>query len=107
MTKRSYMEAVMEGVRAVSTVDVVFPHNNVDAGSHIISVPVNDMCNGTTRKKIYVRLLLSIDRRESTAAAMETVCLDTWSVTILLSYVVTGGFLTVFFTSYRLSLLWK
>ncbi|KAG6691548.1 hypothetical protein I3842_10G068700 [Carya illinoinensis] len=73
MTKRSYMEAVMEGVRAVSTVDVVFPHNNVDAGSHIISVPVNDMCNGTTRKKIYVRLLLSIDRRESTAAAMETV----------------------------------
>ncbi|XP_062161417.1 N6-mAMP deaminase [Alnus glutinosa] len=73
MTKRSYMEAVMEGLRAVSTVDVAFPAHNVDAGSPIKSPPVNDMCNGPTRKKIYVRLLLSIDRRESTAAAMETV----------------------------------
>ncbi|GMY36920.1 N6-mAMP deaminase [Fagus crenata] len=72
MTKRSYMEAVMEGLRAVSTVDVAFVPHNVDAGSLREALPVNDMCNGT-RKKIYVRLLLSIDRRESTAAAMETV----------------------------------
>ncbi|KAB1221842.1 Adenosine deaminase-like protein [Morella rubra] len=73
MTKRSYMEAVMEGLRAVSAVDVAFPAHNVDAGSPTTNVPVNDARSGTTRKKIYVRLLLSIDRRESTAAAMETV----------------------------------
>jgi adenosine deaminase len=84
MTKRSYMEAVMEGLRAVSTVDVAFVPHNVDAGSLREALPVNDMCNGT-RKKIYVRLLLSIDRRESTAAAMETVCMNRWSVRIVLS----------------------
>ncbi|KAM3706835.1 hypothetical protein ACJW30_03G183700 [Castanea mollissima] len=65
------MEAVMEGLRAVSTVDVAFAPHNVDAGSLWESLPVNDACDGK-RKKIYVRLLLSIDRRESTAAAMET-----------------------------------
>lgn len=84
MTKRSYMEAVMEGLRAVSTVDVAFVPHNVDAGNLREALPVNDMCNGT-RKKIYVRLLLSIDRRESTAAAMETVCMNMWSVRIVLS----------------------
>ena len=73
MTKRSYMEAVMEGLKAVSTVDVAFAPHNVDAGSLRESLPINDACDGK-RKKIYVRLLLSIDRRESTAAAMETVC---------------------------------
>ncbi|XP_075664116.1 N6-mAMP deaminase isoform X2 [Castanea sativa] len=72
MTKRSYMEAVMEGLRAVSPVDVAFAPHNVDAGSLRESLPINDAGDGK-RKKIYVRLLLSIDRRESTAAAMETV----------------------------------
>ncbi|KAL4628426.1 hypothetical protein ACB092_05G237900 [Castanea dentata] len=72
MTKRSYMEAVMEGLRAVSPVDVAFAPHNDDAGSLRESLPINDAGDGK-RKKIYVRLLLSIDRRESTAAAMETV----------------------------------
>ncbi|KAL1320236.1 hypothetical protein AAHE18_14G041900 [Arachis hypogaea] len=46
MTKGSYIEAVLEGLS---------PNN------------------GSSRKRIYVRLLLSIDRRETTEAAMETV----------------------------------
>lgn len=62
MSKRSYMEAVLEGLRSVSS-------NSLD-----INLSSNDTakCVAGT-KKIYVRLLLSIDRRESTAAAMETV----------------------------------
>lgn len=76
MSKRSYMEAVLEGLRAVGTVDVALISDNVVVGSPMNSVRVNDTCIGTTRKKIYVRLLLSIDRRETTAAAMETVCCD-------------------------------
>ncbi|KAL8461378.1 hypothetical protein ACS0TY_032743 [Phlomoides rotata] len=43
MSKRSYMEAVLEGIRSVKSIE------------------------------IYVRLLLSIDRRETAEAAMETV----------------------------------
>ncbi|KAK9268054.1 hypothetical protein L1049_010493 [Liquidambar formosana] len=73
MSKRSYMEAVVEGLRAVSTVDIAFTPHDLGAGIPANSPPVKDLCNGTTRKKIYVRLLLSIDRRETTAAAMETV----------------------------------
>ncbi|XP_075659293.1 N6-mAMP deaminase-like [Castanea sativa] len=68
----SYMEAIMEGLRAVITVDVAFAPHNVDAGSLRESLLINDACDGK-KKKIYVLLLLSIDRRESTAAAMETV----------------------------------
>ncbi|KAF3451696.1 hypothetical protein FNV43_RR07792 [Rhamnella rubrinervis] len=73
MTKRSYMEAVVEGLKAVGTVDVHFMPHAANAGSFMISQPIRETCNGTTRKKIYVRLLLSIDRRETTEAAMETV----------------------------------
>ncbi|KAL5578880.1 hypothetical protein UlMin_011322 [Ulmus minor] len=73
MTKRSYMEAVVEGLKAVNSVDVSFvPRDGID-GSVLNSPPTSEVCNGTARKKIYVRLLLSIDRRESTEAAMETV----------------------------------
>ncbi|XP_050371032.1 N6-mAMP deaminase [Argentina anserina] len=68
MTKHSYLEAVLEGIKAVSTVDVDFrPHDSENFPHR------NDTCNGSTRKKIYVRLLLSIDRRGTTEAAMETV----------------------------------
>ncbi|XP_057962584.1 N6-mAMP deaminase [Malania oleifera] len=74
MSKRSYMEAVVEGLRAVRTVDVAFAPPGLVTGSPV-DPPVNDLCGGTTKKKIYVRLLLSIDRRETTAAAMETVTL--------------------------------
>lgn len=74
MSKRSYIEAVVEGLRAVSKVEVDFAYNELGTGGPIDSIRKGDSCNGTARKKIYVRLLLSIDRRESTEAAMETVC---------------------------------
>ncbi|KAL3820685.1 hypothetical protein ACJIZ3_006590 [Penstemon smallii] len=72
MSKRSYLEAVLEGIKSVDSVEVDFSHNtNVDASSH--SHAVDNICNGYERKKIYVRLLLSIDRRVTAEAAMETV----------------------------------
>lgn len=74
MSKRSYVEAVMEGLRAVSSVEVDFAYCNLGRGGSVNSCANSGICNGTRRKKIYVRLLLSIDRRETTAAAMETVC---------------------------------
>lgn len=76
MSKQSYIEAVLEGLRAVSTVDVSLVSQSMGGGNgkHVSSVFGNDACNGTARKKIHVGLLLSIDRRETTAAAMETVC---------------------------------
>ncbi|XP_015958637.1 N6-mAMP deaminase isoform X1 [Arachis duranensis] len=68
MTKGSYFEAVLEGLRSVTSVDVNFiPHDKED--SRTLFSPNN----GSSRKRIYVRLLLSIDRRETTEAAMETV----------------------------------
>ncbi|CAL9015186.1 unnamed protein product [Prunus brigantina] len=73
MSKRSYLEAVLEGIKAVNTVDVAFRPHNADVGNVKSSSLINDTCNGSTRKEIYVRLLLSIDRRETTEAAMETV----------------------------------
>ncbi|XP_043696057.1 N6-mAMP deaminase isoform X1 [Telopea speciosissima] len=72
MSKRSYMEAVINGLRSIDAVNVVF---TPACGRTEISISptINDSCNDPTRRKIYVRLLLSIDRRETTAAAMETV----------------------------------
>lgn len=66
MSKRSYMEAVIKGLRSISEVDVEF----VAATD---SEKLHNSCDGVGRKKIYVRLLLSIDRRETTESAMETV----------------------------------
>ncbi|XP_057421351.1 N6-mAMP deaminase-like isoform X2 [Lotus japonicus] len=77
MSKRSYIEAVLEGLRAVSSVDVAFtPYSEelTSLSNPVLSV-TNDICNGSMRKKIFVRLLLSIDRRETAEAAMETVML--------------------------------
>lgn len=72
MSKRSYMEAVLEGIKSVNSVEVDLSGKlNTDASAH--SHSNNDLCNGTENKKIYVRLLLSIDRRETAEAAMETV----------------------------------
>lgn len=73
MSKRSYMEAVVKGLRAVTTFDVAFTPSDLSTGSFANSSQTNHMDNGTIKKKIFVRLLLSIDRRETTAAAMETV----------------------------------
>ncbi|KAF9612036.1 hypothetical protein IFM89_037494 [Coptis chinensis] len=71
MTKGSYMEAVINGLKAISTVDVSFLPSYLDQKTSSKTLFRND--NETMRKHIFVRLLLSIDRRESTAAAMETV----------------------------------
>ncbi|XP_071706789.1 N6-mAMP deaminase [Rutidosis leptorrhynchoides] len=62
MSKRSYVEAIIEGLRSVGT-------------SLNVNFCTNDSMklSSKTEKKIYVRLLLSIDRRESTESAMETV----------------------------------
>ncbi|CAK9176703.1 unnamed protein product [Ilex paraguariensis] len=73
MSKQSYMQAVLEGLRAVSTVEVDFASHELSTEVPVNSPDMNDVCYRTERKKIYVRLVLSIDRRETTAAAMETV----------------------------------
>ncbi|MCD7465792.1 hypothetical protein HAX54_001950 [Datura stramonium] len=76
MNKKSYMEAVLEGLRAVTTVEVdIFSEHNFDSPANASTFARGNDCasNGTGKKKIYVRLLLSIDRRETTEAAMETV----------------------------------
>ncbi|XP_050215219.1 N6-mAMP deaminase isoform X2 [Mercurialis annua] len=73
MSKRTYIEAVIKGLRAVTAVEVDFTPNNSDPRDAVNSISMNDSCCRTTRRKIYVRLLLSIDRRETTEAAMETV----------------------------------
>uniref|UniRef100_A0A453AT94 Adenosine deaminase domain-containing protein n=1 Tax=Aegilops tauschii subsp. strangulata TaxID=200361 RepID=A0A453AT94_AEGTS len=67
MTKRSYMNAVVKGLKSVEDIDVVL-------NDEILScTPMSDSGGDTKRKKIYVRLLLSIDRRETTSAALDTV----------------------------------
>ncbi|KFK22555.1 hypothetical protein AALP_AAs44839U000100 [Arabis alpina] len=66
MSKCSYMEAVIEGLKSISEVEVEF----VSASD---SRKLDNVCDGIHRKKIYVRLLLSIDRRETTESAIETV----------------------------------
>ncbi|PKI61008.1 hypothetical protein CRG98_018570 [Punica granatum] len=73
MTKRSYMDAVIKGLRAITAVDVDFGCHDMESKGSTNLQPINDVNNLSPRKKIYVRLLLSIDRRESTASAMETV----------------------------------
>lgn len=58
------MEAVVDGLRSASSsnLDVNFSCDDLEKFSKL-----------QTKKRIIVRLLLSIDRRESTASAMETV----------------------------------
>uniref|UniRef100_A0A1D1Y2R1 Adenosine deaminase-like protein n=1 Tax=Anthurium amnicola TaxID=1678845 RepID=A0A1D1Y2R1_9ARAE len=73
MTKRSYMKAVLDGLRAVDGVELVSSLFITPRENTIKSSPINDGYCGGKQKRICVRLLLSIDRRESTAAAMETV----------------------------------
>ncbi|KAG4956234.1 hypothetical protein JHK85_042614 [Glycine max] len=70
MSKHSYVEAVLKGLRSITSVDVDFIPHCEDSKTLFTPAPV---INGHVRKKIFVRLLLSIDRRETTEAAMETV----------------------------------
>lgn len=73
MAKRSYMEAVIEGLRNVDAIDIDFTSTEVRLEKNGKSCQIYNECDGISRKKIYVRLLLSIDRRETLEAAMETV----------------------------------
>lgn len=68
------MEAVVDGLRAVDAVDVSLISSYQSPENSRLSPCVNGACTGKERRKIHVRLLLSIDRRETTASAMETVC---------------------------------
>ncbi|CAN6452232.1 unnamed protein product [Victoria cruziana] len=73
MSKSSYMEAVLDGIRAVETVEVLLLPS-CGSNENLELLPnTNDAINKGKRRKLYVRLLLSIDRCESTASAMETV----------------------------------
>ncbi|KAJ3683799.1 hypothetical protein LUZ60_014026 [Juncus effusus] len=70
MTKRSYMQAVIEGLKMVDSVDVDF-FNSVSTNENSDEKIINNETR--QKKKIFVRLLLSIDRRESTSSAIDTV----------------------------------
>ncbi|PNT74611.1 hypothetical protein BRADI_1g18810v3 [Brachypodium distachyon] len=73
MTKRSYMNAVLKGLKAVEDVDAVLFDSILRPDETLSRTPVGDLDGVTKKKKIYVRLLLSIDRRETTSAALDTV----------------------------------
>ncbi|KAL6657118.1 hypothetical protein ACP70R_004898 [Stipagrostis hirtigluma subsp. patula] len=73
MTKRSYMNAVIKGLKAVEAVDVVSFDSNLRTNETLTCTPMIGLDGETKKKKIYVRLLLSIDRRETTSAALDTV----------------------------------
>ncbi|PKA51768.1 adenosine deaminase [Apostasia shenzhenica] len=74
MSKQSYLKAVVDGLKAITSVDASFI--NFSGRAESFCKPLHKSgTNDIKRKKIYVRLLLSIDRRETTAAAMETVSL--------------------------------
>ena len=71
MTKKSYVEAVLNGFKAVETVKVLF---DMQRGGEIVEKSENDHKNKAEIKSIiHVKLLLSIDRRESTQSAIDTV----------------------------------
>uniref|UniRef100_A0A453AT70 Adenosine deaminase domain-containing protein n=1 Tax=Aegilops tauschii subsp. strangulata TaxID=200361 RepID=A0A453AT70_AEGTS len=73
MTKRSYMNAVVKGLKSVEDVDVVLFDSNLRNDEKLSCTPMTDLGDDTKRKRIYVRLLLSIDCRETTSAALDTV----------------------------------
>lgn len=64
MTKRSYVEAVLAGLRAVETVQVI--SSNFETSQTVVE-------DKGTKPNIYVKLILCIDRHESTEAAIDTV----------------------------------
>ncbi|KAK9168744.1 hypothetical protein Syun_000884 [Stephania yunnanensis] len=71
MSKRSYIQAVLDGLRYVDAVDVDFIPSYVNKANSKKTLSIND--NGVTKTKIFIRLLLSINRQETREAAMETV----------------------------------
>lgn len=73
MTKRSYMNAVIKGLKEVEAADVALFDSNSRTNETLESKPVIELDGDKIKNKIYVRLLLSIDRRETTSAALDTV----------------------------------
>jgi adenosine deaminase len=67
------MNAVIKGLKAVEDVDVVLFDSNLRTDETLSPTPMSDLAGDMKKKKIYVRLLLSIDRRETTSAALDTV----------------------------------
>lgn len=75
MTKDSYMKAVMQGLNNVDEVEVVLNSTQTSSNEEPETV-INSFGNEIKQtRKIHVRILLSIDRRQTTESAMETVCL--------------------------------
>jgi len=73
MTKRSYMNAVIKGLKAVDAVDVVLFDSKSRTNDTLTCTPTIGLDGDIKKRRIYVRLLLSIDRRETTSAALDTV----------------------------------
>ncbi|XP_057858615.1 N6-mAMP deaminase [Cryptomeria japonica] len=73
MSKRSYVEAVLAGFKAVETVKAIHlpSDGNIQYPDEVTHK--NSTSEGPRMQQIFVRLLLSIDRRESLDGAMETV----------------------------------
>jgi adenosine deaminase len=67
------MNAVIKGLKAVEDVDVILFDSNLRTDGALSPTPMSDFAGDMKKKKIYVRLLLSIDRRETTSAALDTV----------------------------------
>jgi hypothetical protein len=79
MTKRSYVEAVIDGFKAVETARVIF---ETQRDGKAMEKFEHDHESGVDLKStIHVKLLLSIDRRESTQSAIETVGIITTFLT--------------------------
>uniref|UniRef100_A0A0C9RW55 TSA: Wollemia nobilis Ref_Wollemi_Transcript_9671_1593 transcribed RNA sequence n=1 Tax=Wollemia nobilis TaxID=56998 RepID=A0A0C9RW55_9CONI len=73
MSKRSYVEAVLAGFKAVETVEAIYLPSDGSIQFPGEVVQQNNVCRGSRMHQIFVRLLLSIDRRDSLDGAMETV----------------------------------
>jgi adenosine deaminase len=73
MSKRSYVEAVLAGFKAVETVEAIFLPIDGSIQHLVPPVQQNGPAKGPRMCQIFVRLLLSIDRRENLGGAMETV----------------------------------
>eukprot|EP00252_Welwitschia_mirabilis_P011204 TRINITY_DN25227_c0_g1_i1.p1 TRINITY_DN25227_c0_g1~~TRINITY_DN25227_c0_g1_i1.p1 ORF type:complete len:380 (-),score=91.22 TRINITY_DN25227_c0_g1_i1:542-1681(-) len=70
MSKRSYVDAVLNGIKEAEAVEPIFVPFEDDIQNTLANIPQNGRVK---TKQIYVRLLLSIDRRETLDGAMETV----------------------------------
>ncbi|XP_074275240.1 N6-mAMP deaminase-like [Silene latifolia] len=75
MMKRFYVEAFIDGLGRIleklCAVDIDLPFADIELEKRNAAC-MNNVCNVLNRKAIYVRLLLSIDRRDTLEGAMET-----------------------------------